>query len=105
MQQRLRQLRKSAGITQQWLGDQVGVSRQTIISIENGKYTPSLELAMGLAAHFGLYVEEMFSVNGRYAQLGGYPRRPGPGADPGGPDATAGEMPAGLPAPGTAEEV
>lgn len=48
-------------MTQQQLADQVGVTRQTIVSIEKGKYLPSLELAFRIARIFKLQVEEVFS--------------------------------------------
>jgi putative transcriptional regulator len=47
-------------MTQQQLADRLGVSRQTIISIESGKYQPSLELAFRIAALFGKRVDEIF---------------------------------------------
>ena len=47
-------------MTQQELAAQVGVTRQTIIAIERGKYTPSLELAFKLARAFGTGVEDLF---------------------------------------------
>ena len=47
-------------MTQQQLADLLGVSRQTIISIESGKYQPSLELAFKLARVFGKRVDEIF---------------------------------------------
>ncbi|MFZ4781009.1 MAG: helix-turn-helix transcriptional regulator [Armatimonadaceae bacterium] len=47
-------------MTQQQLADRLGVSRQTIISIESGKYQPSLELAFKLAQTFGKRVDEIF---------------------------------------------
>ena len=47
-------------MTQQQLADRLGVSRQTIISIESGKYQPSLELAFKLAKTFGKRVDEIF---------------------------------------------
>ena len=55
-------LRKSRRITQEDLAKTVGVTRQTIISIENGKYTASLVLAMKIAKVFGLRVEEIFEL-------------------------------------------
>ena len=48
-------------MTQQQLADRLGVSRQTIISIESGKYQPSLELAFKIAALFGKRIEEVFA--------------------------------------------
>ena len=60
----LRRLRFEHGeMTQQELGLRVGVTRQTIIAIEGGKYAPSLELAFRLARAFGAGVEDVFSWN------------------------------------------
>lgn len=53
-------LRKNKKITQEELARIVGVTRQTIISIENGKYIASLSLALKLARVFGKPVEEIF---------------------------------------------
>ena len=47
-------------MTQQQLAEKVGVSRQTIISIEAGKYSPSLELAFRIAEAFGVKINELF---------------------------------------------
>ena len=54
--------RNSAGVTQEALAKAVGVTRQTIISIEKGNYTPSVLLAMQLAAFFKCAVEDIFSI-------------------------------------------
>ncbi len=48
-------------MTQQQLADKVGVTRQTIVAIENGKYSPSLELAFRIALVFNSPLEEVFS--------------------------------------------
>ncbi len=48
-------------MTQQQLADLVGVTRQTILAVENGKYSPSLELAFAIAKVFGKPLEEVFS--------------------------------------------
>lgn len=48
-------------MTQQELADKVGVTRQTIIAIENAKYSPSLELAFRIARVFGRPLEEVFT--------------------------------------------
>ena len=53
-------LRKSKGMTQQALAATVGVSRQTIISLENGKYSPSIELAFKLAKKKKKSIEDLF---------------------------------------------
>ena len=54
------QLRKEKKITQEELAREVEVSRQTIISLENGKYNASLELAFKISKFFGLKIEEVF---------------------------------------------
>lgn len=48
-------------MTQQQLADKAGVTRQTIVAIEKGNYSPSLELAFRIARVFGLTLEEIFS--------------------------------------------
>ncbi|MCI5885503.1 MAG: helix-turn-helix transcriptional regulator [Clostridiales bacterium] len=53
-------LRKDSGLTQADLGKAMGVSRQTIISLENGKYNPSIELAYKISHYFGKTIEEVF---------------------------------------------
>lgn len=58
----LRTFRESSGFTQERLGEQVQVSRQTIISIEGGKYVPSLELALKFARLFQCRVEDLFGI-------------------------------------------
>ena len=59
----VRRHRLVSGITQQELADRVGVTRQTILSIEKGKYTPSVALAMCLAEVFHVSVETLFQLN------------------------------------------
>ena len=60
----IRRLRFDAGeMTQQVLADKVGVTRQTIIAIEQGKYCPSLTLAIRIARTFGKQVEEVFQLD------------------------------------------
>lgn len=59
----VRQHRLMADMTQQELADRVGVTRQTILSIEKGKYTPSVALAMCLAEVFDVSVETLFQLN------------------------------------------
>lgn len=57
----IRKLRFENGqITQQELADKVGVTRQTIIAIESGKYAPSLPLAFKIAKNFGVLIEAIF---------------------------------------------
>jgi putative transcriptional regulator len=60
----VRDLRTGRGLSQQDLAEAMGVSRQTINSIETRRYTPSLPLAISLARYFGLAVEEVFHVDG-----------------------------------------
>jgi len=63
---RVRELReRQVRMTQQALADQVGVSRQTIIAIESGRYSPSLEVALKLAQTFGESVESVFWLPAR----------------------------------------
>jgi putative transcriptional regulator len=53
-------LRKKKAITQEEFADKIGVSRQTVIAIEKGNYTPSVLLAIKIARFFGKKVEEVF---------------------------------------------
>ncbi len=62
IQNNIRRLRFDAGeMTQQELADRVGVTRQTIVAIEKGNYSPSLELAFKIAINFKTPLEEVFS--------------------------------------------
>ncbi len=63
MKTKIAQLRKERKLTQEELGKAVGVSRQTIISIENEKYTASLVLAYKIAHYFGKPIEEVFDFS------------------------------------------
>ena len=58
----VQELRTRAGITQEELAEAVGVSRQTIIAIEKGNYTPSVFLALKLARYFKTPVEKIFEL-------------------------------------------
>ena len=60
MKNKLEEIRKQKGIKQDELADAMGVSRQTISSLENGRYNPSVILAIKLARYFGTNVEELF---------------------------------------------
>ena len=60
MRNDVRERRAAKGLAQGELARELDVSRQTINSIETGRYTPSLPLAMALARYFGVTVEEMF---------------------------------------------
>jgi len=64
MKNKVRALRMQQGLAQGKLADAMGVSRQTINSIENERYTPSLPLALALARFFSVTVEEMFDDQG-----------------------------------------
>jgi len=58
---RIRELRfKEGEMTQQALADRVGITRQTVIALERGKYYPSLELAFLIAKAFGVALEDVF---------------------------------------------
>jgi putative transcriptional regulator len=58
----VQQLRKKSGFTQEELAARLSVSRQTIISIEKGKYTPSVMLALKIAHVFSTPVESIFQI-------------------------------------------
>ena len=60
MRNRIAELRRERRITQEELGMAVGVTRQTIISLENGRYNASLLLAHKIARYFDLTIEELF---------------------------------------------
>jgi putative transcriptional regulator len=61
----VRRLRADRGLSQGELASALGVSRQTVNSIETGRYTPSLPLSIALARYFGTTVEEVFHVEER----------------------------------------
>ena len=60
MKNNLEQLRKDKGLSQEELANILEVSRQTIISLEKGKYNPSILLAFKIARHFGRQIEDVF---------------------------------------------
>ncbi len=60
MNNHVRELRGERGWSQAQLGDELGVSRQTVNAIETGKYDPSLPLAFAIARLFGLAIEQVF---------------------------------------------
>lgn len=60
MRNRVEQLRREMGLNQEAFARAIRVSRQTVSSIENGKYNPSLELAFTISDFFGLPIEEIF---------------------------------------------
>lgn len=63
MLNRLKVLRSEYGMTQEEVADRVGVSRQTIISIESGRYNPSIILAYKLSCLFSISIEDMFCIS------------------------------------------
>ncbi|MCI9330168.1 MAG: helix-turn-helix transcriptional regulator [Ruminococcus sp.] len=60
MKNHLEKLRKSQGIKQEELAAALQVSRQTIGSLENGRYNPSIQLAFKIARYFGMSIEDIF---------------------------------------------
>ena len=60
MKNRLEEIRKERGIKQEELALSLGVSRQTIGSLENGRYNQSITLAFKIARYFGMTIEEIF---------------------------------------------
>ena len=63
MKTRIRELRKERKLSQEELAAAVGTTRQTITSIEVGKYTASLPLAYKIARYFGLHIEDVFDFS------------------------------------------
>ncbi len=60
MNNKIKELRKQKSITQDELALAVGVTRQTVISLENGRYNASLQLAYKISRYFGMSIEEVF---------------------------------------------
>ena len=60
MKNRIEAIRKERGILQEEFARSMGVSRQTISSLENGRYNPSIMLAHKIAKYFGMTIEEVF---------------------------------------------
>ena len=60
MKNNLEELRRDSGLSQEELANILEVSRQTIISLEKGKYNPSIMLAFKIARHFGKQIEDIF---------------------------------------------
>ena len=58
---KIKEFREKAGLTQADLAEKVGARRETIVHLENGKYNPSLKLAMDIARVFDVTVEELFT--------------------------------------------
>jgi putative transcriptional regulator len=68
MRNRVREQRIARAMSQAELGSALGVSRQTVISIENGRYSPSLPLAFQIARFFDMPVEKMFDPDEEVGQ-------------------------------------
>lgn len=60
MKNRIEEIRKERGVRQEEFAKSMGVSRQTISSLENGRYNPSIILAYKIAQYFGMTIEEVF---------------------------------------------
>lgn len=60
MKNRIEELRKKSGLKQEELADELKVSRQTISSLENGRYNPSITLAFRIAHLFNMSIEDIF---------------------------------------------
>lgn len=59
---KVQQFRKEKKVTQEDFAEAIGVTRQTIISIEKGNYTPSVALALKISEYFGVQVSDIFSI-------------------------------------------
>ena len=68
MKNLVKELRAAGGLSQADLGDALGVSRQTIIAIERGRYLPSLPLALGMARFFSMAIEDIFILDEKEAR-------------------------------------
>ena len=68
LKNRLEELRKQRGIRQEELAEALDVSRQTIGSLENGRYNPSILLAFKISRYFGLPIEEIFLYEEEHEQ-------------------------------------
>ena len=63
MRTRIKELRARYDMTQEDLAQAIGVTRQTILAIEKGKYIPSLDLAFKISRHFKVNIEEVFDYD------------------------------------------
>ena len=73
MKNRLKVFRAMHDLTQGVLAVQLSVTRQTVVSIENGKYDPSLPLAFRIANLFNVKIEDVFLCDGEPGEFHGYP--------------------------------
>ncbi len=65
MKNKLKVYRAMYDLTQEALAERLGITRQTVLSIEKGKYDPSLELAFKIAELFGVKIEDVFAYEGK----------------------------------------
>ena len=63
MQNEIKKRRQELGITQETLADRVGVRRETIVFLEQGKYNPSLKLALNVAKELKMPIDKLFSLS------------------------------------------
>ena len=70
MKNRIEAIRKERGILQDEMAKAMGVSRQTISSLENGRYNPSITLAYKIARYFGMTIEEVFIFEEEWSWVG-----------------------------------
>ena len=82
MRNTVKRLRKQAGLRQEDMARELGVSRQTIIAVENDKYNPTLELAMKIARLLGLHVDAPSSLEAGGVGAARAPPRGGPAPRP-----------------------
>jgi len=73
MKNRLKVFRAMHDLTQEALADKLSVTRQTVVSLENGKYDPSLPLAFRIAGLFNVKIEDIFIYEGETGEFHGYP--------------------------------
>ncbi|MFA5066040.1 MAG: helix-turn-helix transcriptional regulator [Dehalococcoidia bacterium] len=73
MKNRLKVFRAMHDLTQEALADRLRVTRQTVISLENGKYDPSLPLAFRIATLFNVKIEDVFLYEGESGEFRGHP--------------------------------
>ena len=73
MKNKVKVFRAMHDLTQEALANRLGVTRQTIVSIENGKYDPSLPLAFNIANLFNVRLEDIFEYEGKKGEFRGLP--------------------------------
>jgi len=73
MKNRLKVFRAMHDLTQESLASKLGVTRQTIVSIENGRYDPSINLAFRIARLFNVKIEDVFDDEGHSGEYHGLP--------------------------------